>query len=382
MWNPRLTFVSSSRLSKAAGNEISRHAQRRIRSSVNVLDQHVHAGVLALGRQLKQLIKPLRKQKQWCLHLHSRPELAPKQESLPLRPRGLKIRRRRGRRCSAHVHRLGSAVQLVCPRPRELFCSPEECTYLCFSQQGSEAPKRSSTDRASPDPLKAVLRLYLLTRRTLHVRHLKRHFHTSACSYQTDKQPERLVQTSVLQPEAGGPGREQTKSKIHKDLLTTAANTTAGGGGGGRSSWRSPGISLSPCLCLYSTCPASWAGFQPEQRVAGRPPDLLILSAHGGPCTFQLSFIMTQMRDIRGTFPKTERERTCEHRGGYLDDGHPRTDVDQKVREDVWLSGLKTELGVSVLGIHKSLVRYVLQHKVTALDEAGHLIFFIHSAII
>lgn len=88
------------------------------------------------------------------------------------------------------------------------------------------------------------------------------------------------------------------------------------------------------------------------------------------------------MQDIHGTFPKTERDRTCEHRGGYLDDGHPRTDVDQKVREDVWLSGLKTELGVSVLGIHKSLVRYVLQHKVTALDEAGHLIFFIHSATI
>lgn len=35
-----------------------------------------------------------------------------------------------------------------------------------------------------------------------------------------------------------------------------------------------------------------------------------------------------------------------------------------------------------MLGIDKSLARYVLQHKVTALDEAGHLIFFIHSATI
>lgn len=265
MWNPRLTFVSSSRLSKAAGNEISRQAQRRIRSSVDVLDQHVHAGVLALGRQLKQLIKPLRKQKQWCLYLHSRPELALKQESLPLRPRGLQMRRRRGRRCSAHVHTLVSAVQLVCPRPRELFCSPEECTYLCFSQQGSKAPKRSSTDRAPPDPLKAVLRLHLLTRRTLHVRHLKRHFHTSACSYQTDKQPERLVQTSVLQPEAGGRGRDKIKSKIHKDLLTTAANTTAGGGGGGRSSWRSPGMRVHACVFIQHVLPVELVSSQSSE---------------------------------------------------------------------------------------------------------------------
>lgn len=88
------------------------------------------------------------------------------------------------------------------------------------------------------------------------------------------------------------------------------------------------------------------------------------------------------MQDIHGIFPKKKKkEKTCKRRGDYLDDGHPRTDVDQKVGEDVWLSGLKTELGVSVLGIDKSLVRYVLQHKVTALDEAGHLIFFIHSAI-
>lgn len=81
-------------------------------------------------------------------------------------------------------------------------------------------------------------------------------------------------------------------------------------------------------------------------------------------------------------FQRQKEENPCKYRDCYLDDGHSRTNVDQKVREDVWLSGLKTELGVSVLGIHKSLVRNVLQHKVTALDEAGHLIFFIHSAII
>lgn len=33
-----------------------------------------------------------------------------------------------------------------------------------------------------------------------------------------------------------------------------------------------------------------------------------------------------------------------------------------------------------MLGVHESLVGYVPQHKVTALDEAGHLVLFVHPA--
>lgn len=63
----------------------------------------------------------------------------------------------------------------------------------------------------------------------------------------------------------------------------------------------------------------------------------------------------------------------------YLDYWHPRADVDEQVGEDIWLSCLKTEFRVGVLGVHEGLVGYVLQHKVAAFDEAGHLILFVHS---
>lgn len=64
----------------------------------------------------------------------------------------------------------------------------------------------------------------------------------------------------------------------------------------------------------------------------------------------------------------------------YLNDGHPRADVYQQVREDVWISCLEAELRVGMLSVHESLMGYVLQHKITALDEAGHLILFVNSA--
>lgn len=64
----------------------------------------------------------------------------------------------------------------------------------------------------------------------------------------------------------------------------------------------------------------------------------------------------------------------------YLDYRHPRADIDKQVGENVRLSRLKAELRVCVLGINKSLMRNVPQHKVTALDQAGHLILFVHSA--
>lgn len=35
-----------------------------------------------------------------------------------------------------------------------------------------------------------------------------------------------------------------------------------------------------------------------------------------------------------------------------------------------------------MLGVHEGLAGYVLQHKVAAFDEAGHLILFVHSATI
>lgn len=58
-----LTFISSGRLSKTARNQISGQAQRSIRSSVDVFDQHVHARVLPLRGQLEQLIESLRQKK-------------------------------------------------------------------------------------------------------------------------------------------------------------------------------------------------------------------------------------------------------------------------------------------------------------------------------
>lgn len=58
----RITFVGRGGLSEAAGDQISGQAQRAVRSSVDVLDQHVNAGVLPLGGQLEQLIEPLRRE--------------------------------------------------------------------------------------------------------------------------------------------------------------------------------------------------------------------------------------------------------------------------------------------------------------------------------
>lgn len=64
----------------------------------------------------------------------------------------------------------------------------------------------------------------------------------------------------------------------------------------------------------------------------------------------------------------------------YLDYRHPRADIDKQVGENIRLSRLEAELRVCMLGVNKSLMRNVPQHKVTALDQAGHLILFVHSA--
>lgn len=60
---PSVTFVSSSRLPKTAGNEISRQAQGAVGSSVDVFDQHINTRVLPFGGQLEQLIKSLQERK-------------------------------------------------------------------------------------------------------------------------------------------------------------------------------------------------------------------------------------------------------------------------------------------------------------------------------
>lgn len=128
-------------------------------------------------------------------------------------------------------------------------------THLGFGEQGSEAPERSSANRASTNPLKAVLRLNLLPRRTLHWSNLKGHFHISVCSSsqllsKTHKEPERLVQTSILHPDSAKGSRKSRKRaapthQIHKDLVRTAATR--------RTSWWSKGNNTSSCLCVYST---------------------------------------------------------------------------------------------------------------------------------
>jgi len=64
----RLTFISGRRFSKTARDEISGQAQRPVRASVDVFDQHVDAGVLPLRGQLQQLVKPLRETKRGKVH--------------------------------------------------------------------------------------------------------------------------------------------------------------------------------------------------------------------------------------------------------------------------------------------------------------------------
>jgi len=54
-----ITFVSSGRLPEAAGDQIPGEAQRAVGASIDVLHQHVNAGVLALRSQLQQLVKSL-----------------------------------------------------------------------------------------------------------------------------------------------------------------------------------------------------------------------------------------------------------------------------------------------------------------------------------
>lgn len=72
--------------------------------------------------------------------------------------------------------------------------------------------------------------------------------------------------------------------------------------------------------------------------------------------------------------PQPQVWLSCSH----LDYGHTGADVYQQVREDVWVTSLKAELGVRVLGIHKGLMGDVPQHKVTSLDKTGHLVLFVH----
>lgn len=64
----------------------------------------------------------------------------------------------------------------------------------------------------------------------------------------------------------------------------------------------------------------------------------------------------------------------------YLDDRHPRADIDEQVGENVRLGGLEAELRVRVLGVNKGLVGDVPQNKVAALDQAGHLVLLVHAA--
>lgn len=64
----------------------------------------------------------------------------------------------------------------------------------------------------------------------------------------------------------------------------------------------------------------------------------------------------------------------------YLDYRHARADIDEQVGENVRLCRLEAELRVGVLGVHKGLVRDVPQHKVTAFDQAGHLVLLVHTA--
>lgn len=56
----RFTFVRRGGLPEAAGDQVASEAQRAVGPSVNVFDQHVHAGVLPLRGQLEQLVKSLR----------------------------------------------------------------------------------------------------------------------------------------------------------------------------------------------------------------------------------------------------------------------------------------------------------------------------------
>lgn len=72
--------------------------------------------------------------------------------------------------------------------------------------------------------------------------------------------------------------------------------------------------------------------------------------------------------------------RSAGRHGRYLDDGNSRADVNQEIREDVRVCVLETKLRVGMLRVHESLMRDILQHEVTALDQARHLVLLVHSA--
>lgn len=64
----------------------------------------------------------------------------------------------------------------------------------------------------------------------------------------------------------------------------------------------------------------------------------------------------------------------------HLHNGHSGADVDQKVRENVGVIGLESELGVGIFLIREGLVWDVPQHEVAALYQAGHHVLLVHSA--
>lgn len=66
-------------------------------------------------------------------------------------------------------------------------------------------------------------------------------------------------------------------------------------------------------------------------------------------------------------------------RQAHLHYGDSRADVDEQVREDVRVRGLESELGLCMLHVHKRFMRDVLQDKVTAFNETGHLVLLVNS---
>lgn len=108
-----VTFVGSGRFPKTACNQIAGESQGPVRSSVDIFDQHVHAGVLPPGGQLQQLVESLR-QKESGIWLRLDWQTSP-------------LSRR------------------------------SDWAYLSFGEQSSKTPERSAADRAPTYSLKFVL---------------------------------------------------------------------------------------------------------------------------------------------------------------------------------------------------------------------------------
>ncbi len=130
-----VTFVSSGRLSKTACNKISSQAQTPVRSSVDIFDEHVDTCVLPFWGQLKQLVKSLQERKKGkCEMLKGTKSFSEKT-------------------CSMVDFKVAAISE-----------SQSYLGYLCFGEQGPEAPERPSTYWASSYSLKFVLWFNLLKR--------------------------------------------------------------------------------------------------------------------------------------------------------------------------------------------------------------------------